>query len=164
MLQKAYIALVKDSIKPVIKIGRTNASNSTQSYTYNQSGFTYNQAGWEYGGRYEHDVVPMVTSSRTLSPKIASFILKPSLKVQRTDKEISAQTYTYNEAGFTYNQTGWEYGGLFNHDIYPLISRARTQKPSIVFGRDFGATVIPPTPPPTGNSGYLVGMLGLTYP
>jgi hypothetical protein len=153
---------MKDSIKPVVKLERTNANNSTQSYTYNQDGFTYNEIGWEYGGRYEHDVKPIIASASVKSPRMVSFSVKPNLKVQRTNRDTNTQTYTYNEAGFSYNQSGWEYGGLFNHDIYPLIAQARMQKPSIVFGKDFGSTILPP--PPTGNSGMLIGMLGMTYP
>ena len=45
------------SIKPKMKVGRTEALLNDQGYTYNQAGFSYNQAGVTYGGIYQHDIV-----------------------------------------------------------------------------------------------------------
>ena len=153
---------MRDSIKPVIRIGRTNVTISNQGYTYNESGFTYNQIGWQYGGKFGQDITPIVSLSKSVKPKMQVASIKPSLKVNRTNVVINNQGYTYNEAGFTYNELGWMYGVIFGHDIYPLIANAVLTKPRITLGRDFGAKVTPPTP--TGNSGMLIGMLGLTYP
>ena len=51
--------------------------------------------------------------------------------IGRTNKAISNQGYTYNEAGLTYNQVGVTYGGIYDYDITPLTSKARDIKPRI---------------------------------
>lgn len=153
---------MKDAIKPVLKAGRTNSQIANQGYTYNEAGFTYNQTGWQYGGKYENDIAPLISKARLITPTNISLTIKPSATSARSNKQIENQGYTYNEAGFTYNQIGWMYGGVFEHDIYPLINNAKLVKPRILLGMDFGATVIPPTPP-GGNAGRLIGMLGMTY-
>jgi len=151
------------SVKPTITLGKTKKQIEDQGFTYNQIGFTYNQNNWQYGGIYEHDSIPLVSLAKKVFPTMRSSSVKPSLKVNKTNKEIENQNYTYNQTGFSYNEVGWEYGGLFNHDIYPLISQAKKEQPHLRLGMDFGATVIPP-PPPGSNSGMLIGLLGLTYP
>jgi len=185
---------MRDSIKPTLKAGRTKVKVQDQGYTYNQSGFTYNQSGWVYGGLYEHDTVPMISRSRTVKPSmritashgvtsslltedcdylvqenggkitlesnIAFDDIRMNVKAGRTKVQIEDQGYTYNETGFVYNQTGWMYGGLYEHDIIPMITKVRIEKPRIIIGGDFGASIIAPST----NSGYLIGMLGMTYP
>lgn len=152
---------MKDSIKPVIRLGRTKALVNNQGFTYNEAGFTYNQTDWQYGGIYEHDIIPLLSlvHNDKITAKIKNVV--PTMKIGRTKIQVEDQGYTYNQAGFIYNQAGWMYGGLFEHDIYPLIARARIEKPSIMIGGDFGAKVYIP---PGANTGYLVGILGLTYP
>jgi hypothetical protein len=151
---------MKDSIKPVLRAGRSKVAVSDQGYTYNEAGFTYNQAGWMYGGLYEHDIIPQF--SRVHNDKLTNIIrnIAPTMTVGRTNVQIADQGYTYNQAGFTYNQALWQYGGLFENDIYPMITRARIEKPSVMIGGDFGA--IHPVPCTLGQ-GMLVGMLGMTY-
>jgi hypothetical protein len=155
---------MKDSIKPVLKAGKTNKAIANQGYTYNQAGMTYNEIGVMYGGIYNHDIYPTVSLAKQVTMSATIKDIKPILIGNRTNANIADQGYTYNEAGLTYNQIGVMYGGIYDHDIYPLISMARLQKPMNIIGINFDSTVIPPTPPPGGNSGYLIGMLGMTYP
>lgn len=110
-------------VKPIMSIGRTNAQSENQGYTYNESGITYNEAGVMYGGKYGNDIYPIISKST---------LQRPTLKVGRTNRQFNDQGYTYNEAGFTYNQLGVIYGGLSEHDIYPMISRAKVVKPTNV--------------------------------
>ena len=56
--------------------------------------------------------------------------IKPILIVQRTNKQLIDQGYTYNESGITYNQAEVKYGGLDDYDISPLVSQAREIKPT----------------------------------
>jgi hypothetical protein len=104
---------MRDSIKPVLRAGRTNSLNPV-----------------------------------------------PSMLIGRTNSNVKNQGYTYNESGLTYNQSGVMYGGLYEYDIYPIIARAIQDKSMIYSGIDFSGTVVPTI----GNSGMLIGMLGLTYP
>jgi hypothetical protein len=82
--------------------------------------------------------------------------IKPIMKVGRTKVQIANQGYTYNEAGFTYNQAGWQYGGLYEHDIVPMITRAKIEKGNIIAARDVGEIM-------NNRPGMLIGILGLTY-
>src|SRR3990167_1100870 len=130
------------SIKPIMKIGRTSAIASNQGYTYNESGLTYNESGVMYGGKYGSDIYPIISRST---------FQRPSLIVGRTNKQLEDQGYTYNEAGFSYNQSGVAYGGLYKYDIYPIISRARLERPSIIGIRDIYTKTTP------SQSGMLIG-------
>lgn len=56
--------------------------------------------------------------------------------IGRTNRTLTNQGYTYNEAGLTYNQIGVKYGGLTGSDIIPLVSKVRTIKPKIRFSID----------------------------
>ena len=107
------------------KAGRTNVQLSNQGYTYNEAGLTYNEAGVTYGGVYGSDIQPLI-SKATLQKPISNTIksIKSIMSVGRTNKLLEDQGYTYNEAGFTYNQTGVTYGGVYLHDISPIISKA----------------------------------------
>lgn len=55
---------------------------------------------------------------------------KPSLIVQRTNKLIADQGFTYNEAGKTYNEIGMIYGGIYGQDILQITSAAKLQSPT----------------------------------
>lgn len=96
-------------------------------------------------------IKPVLSAKLTTGPRVL---------VGRTNVLLENQGYTYNEAGFTYNQAGVMYGGLYEYDIYPIVAKARLDKPSIFISMDFsGTTNI--TPP--GASHTLIGMLGMTY-
>ena len=153
---------MKDAIKPVVSARKTTKLLANQGYTYNRAGLTYNEIGLIYGGVYGYDVVPSVALSYVTTPSASIRSIKPTVQVNKTQKQLEDQGYTYNEAGLTYNQIGVMYGGVYNYDVMPLVSLARSQKPMNIIGMNFASTVIPPTP--TGNSGYLIGMLGMTYP
>lgn len=56
--------------------------------------------------------------------------IKPILIIQRTNKQLIDQGYTYNEPGITYNQVGIKYGGIGGYDISPLTSQAKEIKPN----------------------------------
>jgi len=155
---------MKDAIKPVVSARKTTKSLANQGYTYNQAGLTYNEIGVMYGGIYGQDIVPSIALARTTTPSAHAWNHRPSLQVNKTNKQIEDQGYTYNEAGLTYNQIAVMYGGIYEQDVYPMISMAQIQKPRNIIGMNFNSTVIPPTPPPGGNSGYMIGMLGMTYP
>lgn len=152
---------MKDATKPVVTVRKTTKSLANQGYTYNQVGLTYNEIGVIYGGVYEYDVVPMVSLSKVTNPSASVKYNKPSMYVGKTQKQILDQGHTYNEAGLTYNQIGVMYGGIYNYDVVPMMSLARSQKPINIIGMDFSSVSTPPIPT---NSGYLIGMLGMTYP
>ncbi len=83
--------------------------------------------------------------------------IKPKAKAGRTNAQVYDQGYTYNEAGFTYNEAGVAYGGVYDHDIYPLISKSREVRPMIVRASDFRGSA-------NSNSGVPIGLLmALTY-
>lgn len=151
---------MRDSIKPVIRLGRTNVLLENQGITYNETGLTYNEAGIFYGGIYNHDIVPMVNSISVKKTINSANSFKPKMSVGRTERLLADQGFTYNEATNTYNEAGMEYGGIYKYDVVPIVSFARQVHPTITFGMDFGASVIPA---PTGSRGKLIGMLGLTY-
>lgn len=143
---------------PILSGGTTQAQVYDQGITYNQAGLTYNQIGIAYGGVYKQgqDVIPAISLAEQISP---------SLIGENTQAQVKDQGYTYNQAGFSYNQIGVMYGGIYNQnqDIIPIVSLAEQIVPSIYKYADIykqGGTI---TPPP-GNSGMLMGILGLTYP
>jgi len=88
-------------------------------------------------------------------------IIKPKIDIQKTNALVYDQGITYNESGLTYNQLGIAYGGLYEYDLVPITPQIEIVMPSIVFSGDFGATI---PQPPQGDSGMLIGILGLTYP
>lgn len=100
-------------------------------------------------------IKPVVTIRQ--SPAIAA-------TVQKTNALVYDQGFTYNEAGKTYNEVGVAYGGLYGQDRMQMVATARQLLPSISFAGDFAGTIAPTPPPPGGNSGMLVGMLGMLYP
>lgn len=51
--------------------------------------------------------------------------------IGRTNKTLTDQGYTYNQAGLTYNEIGVMYGGLSGQDIIPITSKSRDIKPTI---------------------------------
>lgn len=51
--------------------------------------------------------------------------------IGRTNKTLTSQGYTYNQAGFSYNQAGVMYGGLTGYDLFPLVSKSKSVKPII---------------------------------
>lgn len=153
---------MKDSIKPTITVGRSDAHLADQGYSYNQSGLTYNSPV-SYGGIYGYDISPTIARSLTEKSNIKVNVIRPGLFVSRTNAQMANQGYSYDNAGITYNSSIL-YGGIYEHDIYPLVMSARQEKPTITLGNDFGATVIPTPPVPGDNSGMLIGMLGMLYP
>jgi len=66
------MATVTD-IKFTFVVQKTNARLYDQSVSYNEPGVTYNQDGIAYGGRYEYDVVPLLSQSRVTSPTISGY-------------------------------------------------------------------------------------------
>lgn len=85
--------------------------------------------------------------------------IKPKAKAGRTNAQVYNQGVTYNEVGFTYDQANIAYGGIYDYDVYPMLTRARNVVPRIVAVGDFQGTAVAPS----GNSGYLIGMLAMTY-
>lgn len=138
-------------VKPRLNVGRTNAQLSDPGITYNESGITYNEIGLTYGGAYGNDIYPVIAGVKDR---------KPTLSVGRTNANLYDQGYTYNEAGLTYNQIGVAYGGIYENDIYPILSRALSVYPRIVLVGDFQGT---PAGTAAVGGGMLIGILGLTY-
>ncbi len=95
-------------------------------------------------------------------PKSRVVILNSPAIAAKSEAQLYDQGITYNQAGLTYNEIGITYGGVFGaKDARIPISLAQAIHPTIVRSYDQQGTV---TIPPAGNSGYLVGMLGMTYP
>lgn len=140
---------VVKAVKPTIVIGKSHATINDEGITYNEAGVTYNEAGVSYGGLYDYDVSPLISQAKGNAP---------TMNVGRTRAAIYDQDITYNEAGLSYNEAGYAYGGFYEHDIYPLISGARAISPRIVLSGDLQGTQS------AGNSGMLMGIMGLTYP
>lgn len=65
---------------------------------------------------------------------------KPTLSVQRTNKLIVDQGFTYNEVGKIYNEIGMMYGGIYGQDIIPLTAKASQEIPHIHAIGDFPNT------------------------
>lgn len=107
---------------------------------------------WPYGGL--PDVVPETPTIRHV------FMKNIGVRVNRTNKAIQNQGYTYNEAGITYNQAGVMYGGIYGGDIFRLVSTSRDTKPHIITTGDIGFA----GGTASAGNGMLIGMLGMTYP
>lgn len=115
----------------------------------------------------------------------------PILKGQNTQAQLYDQGITYNQPGLTYNNIGIAYGGVYNADwdnltsisfakniiptisiaidkgqgfTIPILSLAENIKPMIYTYSDIYKPGSGTITPPSGNSGYLIGILGLTYP
>ena len=86
---------------------------------------------------------------------------KPSMKVGNTKQKIYGQGITYNESGKTYNEVGLSYGGLYEHDIVPVVNWIKDYKPTIFMASDFGTVTQHGTV--VLGSGMLIGILGNTY-
>lgn len=78
--------------QPTLSIQRTNRQRTTQEYTYNEDGLTYNELGVMYGGLYEADIMPAISSSRVVAmpvqatrvlPSPTSFVVAPSIQYSR---------------------------------------------------------------------------------
>lgn len=142
-----------------ITIAPTDAIIVSQGYKYNQPGFTYNQPGVLYGGlaQSNQDLNPTFISENTSDAP-------SNIKAEATNARLISQGYTYNQPGFTYNQIGWMYGGIYNQnaDLAPAFNNdtALLLNPAISSIID----IYSPFVPPPANSGYLMGIMGLTYP
>lgn len=97
--------------------------------------------------------------------------IKPVMKITRTNAQVSNPGITYDESGVTYDDTNYTYGGVYEHDIIPLVSQALNNKPifavnprnimpQIIFSGDVSGTAFQPR---TLGRGMLIGMLGMTY-
>ncbi len=150
----SIVPQVESQINVTIEQSQTKLAD--QGYTYNQAGFSYNQAGVQYAGAYNlgAEVIPAISLA-------AQIVL--SAIIEKTQALLADQGYTYNQAGFTYNQAGVMYGGLYNinQDVAPAFFNdlASFVKPSIS-----GIIDIQGGRAGGGNSGMLMGILGLTYP
>lgn len=51
--------------------------------------------------------------------------------IGRTNKTLTDQGYTYNQAGLTYNQVNMMYGGISGQDIVPMTTNTKEIKPTI---------------------------------
>lgn len=100
----------------------------------------------------------VVVSERQTQSRV---LLAPSPSTAgTTESQVYDPGITYNEAGLTYNEIGYAYGGVYgSQDVRPLVSLAQDIRPSMTRGFDAAGTA-----DGSGNSGYLVGILGLTYP
>ena len=144
---------IVDNIVPTGQASASQGLSEDQGITYNENGITYNELGINYGGFYGlTDLVPIISQ---VSIPIGHAIANHS------DAFIQDQGLTYNQAGVTYNDVLYTYGGLYGYqDILPIISLALGPVPHIARGDDIYTT----PPPPSGNSGMLIGMLGILYP
>lgn len=59
---------MRDSIKPVMRIERTNKLVNNPGITYNEAGVTYNDVNYTYGGLYENDIIPIVAQAIHVKP------------------------------------------------------------------------------------------------
>jgi hypothetical protein len=80
--------------------------------------------------------------------------IKSKVIIQRTSKSNSTQAYTYDNTGIAYDSGIVQYGGVYGGDIYRIKMR----------GMNYITTTPSPPTPPTSDSGYLIGVLGLSYP
>lgn len=87
-------------------------------------------------------------------------VVKPSLKIQRTNKLLADQGFTYNEAGKTYNEIGMQYAGIYGQDIIQITAKASTELPHNTTIGDFPNTLAVKT----YRRGSPIGLLlDLTY-
>ena len=61
---------VAKSVKPKMRVQKTEVLVYDQGYTYNEAGLTYNEINVAYAGLYNHDIVPIVASVKADLPKI----------------------------------------------------------------------------------------------
>lgn len=156
---------MKDSSLPVLNILNegnainiiipvTQAQSENQGYSYNQASLTYNQAGVFYAGLYSQneDIIPILLNGNIEVPFIKISPETLDLILTNTNASLYDQGNTYNQAGLTYDQAGIAYAGLYNQnqDVLPL---------TLTFNDIYISKTVPPK-----NSGYLIGILGLTYP
>lgn len=130
---------MKDPIKPIISIQKTNVQLSATTTSYNESGITYNEAGQTYGGLYEHDIVPAISSASSVTPSLKFNFFAPKAAASRTNKQLYDEQIVYNQTGFSYNQAGYAYGGLYGQDVAMLTASAVNISPSISLAGDFQA-------------------------
>jgi hypothetical protein len=98
----------------------------------------------------------------TLPPSLST-VVTPKASAAKSAGQNADQGLTYNEPGITYNEPGVMYGGFYGtSDVKPSVSLASQETPRNQLIIDLPGTN--PTPPPLTNSGYLIGILGLTYP
>ena len=94
-------------------------------------------------------------------PSIPSFVVQTE---QQIDITIAPTDATVVDQGYTYNQAGVMYGGISqtNQDVAPVFfdDTVTLLSPSISSIID----IYSPFVPPPANSGYLMGIMGLTYP
>lgn len=79
----------------------------------------------------------------------------------RTEAQLYDQGITYNEPGLTYNEIGIAYGGVYGaQDKREIRNYAVLPTPINNKIYDIPGQIVPPA----GDSGMLIGILGLTYP
>ena len=88
--------------------------------------------------------------------------IKPTITTQRTNAAMSTQSYTYNEVGLTYNSF-IEYGGLYKHDVVPIISSITTRKTISVASDTKPALKIERTQARVQDTAYTYNEADLTY-
>ena len=103
--------------------------------------------------------------------------------VQKTNAAVSDPGITFNESGVSFDDSRYSFGGVYGYDVVPIptvvrnivasASMRRTVFPPVALAKDVRPTIAGyrdiynlggTTTPPSGNSGMLIGMLGLTYP
>ena len=89
--------------------------------------------------------------------------IKPTIRIQNTKSSISDQGYTYNQSGLTYNEIGVMYGGIYEHDIKPIISFAKSRVSSAIARQIIPHLKINNTNAQIANQGYTYNESGLTY-
>ncbi len=106
---------------------------------------------------YISDIAPVSNSIGDLKP--------PVTIVSKTTAQLYDPGITFNEPGITFNEPGIAFGGVYGAQGYVTVmnATARRDAPSNNHIVDFPGEN-PTPPPPTGNSGMLVGILGMTYP
>ena len=89
---------------------------------------------------------------QSVQPTLSFLTDMVGMIINATQTHAYDQGYTYNQSGQTYNQLGVAYGGVYNYnqDVVPA---------TLTFSDVYSIFV-----PPSGNSGLLIGILGLTYP
>ena len=148
------VSTYNDSARITLSIPSTQAKVYNQGYSYNQDGFSYNQPNVNYGGvtNYNQDVMPILADYISVQPTLSFLTDMVKLVIGATQTRNYEQGYSYNQSGLTYNQVGVSYGGVYNYnqDVVPA---------TLTFSDVYSIFV-----PPSGNSGLLIGILGLTYP
>jgi hypothetical protein len=145
-------------ITPTLSGSDTQGLVADQGYTFNQAGQTFNEVGVMFGGLYQNQLdFPVFTTIAPLAdtPRISGNA--------DTEATLTDQGYTFNQAGQTFNEVGVMFGGISGYQTadMPIFATIQKDAPRIV---NYADIYTPFVPPPTTDSGTLIGILGLTYP